>query len=51
MIASVYKNGDLVLLKGPYGDGTYKITFAAKKRGKVKMVLAPLAQQILPPTS
>jgi hypothetical protein len=40
-----------VLLKGPYGNGTYKITFAAKKRGKVKMVLAPLAQQILPPTS
>lgn len=40
-----------MLLKGPYGNGTYKITFAAKKRGKVKMVLAPLAQQILPPTS
>ena len=50
-VTSDYKNGDLVLLKGPYGDGTYKITFAAKKRGKVKMVLAPLAQQILPPTS
>jgi hypothetical protein len=50
-VTSDYKNGDLVLPKGPYGDGTYKITFAAKKRGKVKMVLAPLAQQILPPTS
>jgi len=50
-VTSDYKNGDLVLLKGPYGYGTYKITFAAKKRGKVKMVLAPLAQQILPPTS
>ena len=48
---SDYKNGDLVLPQGPYGNRTYQITFAAKKRGNVKMVLAPLAQQILPPTS
>ena len=46
---SDYKNGDLLLPQGPYGNLTYQITFAAKKRGNVKMVLAPLAQQIVPP--
>ena len=48
---SDYKNGDVVLPMGPYGQLTYKITYAAKVRGKVKIVLAPLAQQIFPLTA
>ena len=48
---SDYKNGDVVLPMGPYGELTYKITYAAKVRGQVKMILAPLEQQIFPLTA